>query len=167
LHSTKIDVALYGMCQTNRRNRQCQRCGQPLASVQPMFSRGLTHRPLNLALSGDAELFEQLSDARVEDVLFHHAALRSLGDLSLARKPIKRAAVCQRRQCLPIDVRWRTLGIVCEPCGGRVRYTVEKLMAEHGDANLTELLATIANCPKTRKAKDQGDDNTLTVIRLL
>jgi hypothetical protein len=48
-----------------------------------------------------------------------------------------------------------------------VRYTVEKLMAEHGDANLTELLATIANCPKTRKAKDQGDDNTLTVIRLL
>jgi hypothetical protein len=41
-------------------------------------------------------------------------------------------------------------------------------MAEHGDAKLTELLATIANCPKARKAaKDQGDDSTLTVIRLL
>jgi hypothetical protein len=44
----------------------------------------------------------------------------------------------------------------------------KKLMAEHGDAKLTELLATIANCPKARKAaKDQGDDSTLTVIRLL
>jgi hypothetical protein len=133
-----------------------------------MFSHGLTHRPLNLALSCDAELFEQLSDARVEDVLFHHAALRSLGYLSLARKPIKRAAVRQRRQRLPIDVRWRTLGIVCEPCGRRERYNVEKLMAEQGDPKLTELLATIANCPKARKAaKDQGDDSTLTVIRPL
>jgi hypothetical protein len=39
-----------------------------------MFSHGLAHRLLNLALRGDAELFEQLSDARVEDVLFHRAA---------------------------------------------------------------------------------------------
>ena len=51
--------------------------------VQPMFSHGLTHRLLNLALSGDAELFEQLSDARVEDVFLHRAHLRSLGYLSL------------------------------------------------------------------------------------
>jgi hypothetical protein len=92
LRSTKIDVALYGMCQTNRRNRQRQRCGQPLASLQPMFSHGLTHRPLNLALSGDAELFEQLSDARVEDVFLHRAPLRSLGYLSLARRPIKKGS---------------------------------------------------------------------------
>jgi hypothetical protein len=49
-----------------------------------MFSHGLTHRLLYLALSGDAELFEQLSDARVEDVLFHRVPLRSLGYLSLA-----------------------------------------------------------------------------------
>ena len=83
LHSAKIDVAIYLVCQTNRRNRQCQLCGQPPAPLQPMFSHGLTHRRLNLALSGDAELFEQLSDARVEDVLFHRAALRSLGYLSL------------------------------------------------------------------------------------
>ena len=49
-----------------------------------MFSHGLTHRLLNLALSGDAELFEQLSDARIEDVLLHRAPLRSHGYLSLA-----------------------------------------------------------------------------------
>ena len=74
--SAKIDVALYVERQTNRRNRQCQLCGQPLAPIQPMFSHGLTHRLLYLALSGDAELFEQLSDARIEDVLLHGAPLR-------------------------------------------------------------------------------------------
>jgi hypothetical protein len=49
-----------------------------------MFGHGLTHRLLYLALSGDAELFEQLSNARVEDVLFHRVPLRSVGYLSLA-----------------------------------------------------------------------------------
>jgi hypothetical protein len=46
------------------------------------------------------------------------------------------------------DVRSRTLGIVCEACGRRGRYNVEKLMAEHGDAKLTVLLGTLANCEK-------------------
>ena len=50
------------------------------------------------------------------------------------------------------------------------RYNVEKLMAEHWDAKLTDLLATIANCPKARSvsihdrckpAKDQGDNSNL------
>ena len=66
MHSTKIDVALYGMCQTNRQKSTTSALSATLAFLQPMFSHGLTHRPLNLALSGDAELFEQLSDARVE-----------------------------------------------------------------------------------------------------
>jgi hypothetical protein len=48
------------------------------------------------------------------------------------------------------DVRGPTLGIVCEPCGRRERYNVERLIAEHGDAKLTDLLATLADCPKTR-----------------
>jgi hypothetical protein len=48
-----------------------------------MFSHGLTHRLFNLALGGDAELFEQLSDARIEHVLLHRAPLRSHGYLSL------------------------------------------------------------------------------------
>jgi hypothetical protein len=38
------------------------------------------------------------------------------------------------------DLRGAALVIVCEPCGRRGRYTVERLMAEHGDAKLTDLL---------------------------
>ena len=50
------------------------------------------------------------------------------------------------------DVRGPTLTIVCEPCGLHGRYHLEKLMAEHGDVKLTELLATLADCPKARAA---------------
>jgi hypothetical protein len=34
------------------------------------------------------------------------------------------------------DVRAPTLTIVCEPCGRRGRYNVERLIAKHGDAKL-------------------------------
>jgi hypothetical protein len=50
------------------------------------------------------------------------------------------------------DVRGPTLGIVCEPCGRRGRLSVAKLMAEHGDAKLTDLLQTLADCQKARSA---------------
>jgi hypothetical protein len=48
------------------------------------------------------------------------------------------------------DVRAPTLTIVCGPCGRHGQYKVERLMAEHGDAKLTELLVTLVNCPKAR-----------------
>jgi hypothetical protein len=48
------------------------------------------------------------------------------------------------------DLRSPTLSIVCEPCGRRGRYTVAKLIEEHGDAKLTDLLATLADCSKAR-----------------
>jgi hypothetical protein len=50
------------------------------------------------------------------------------------------------------DVLGSTLSIVCEPCGRRGRLSVEKLVAEHGDAKLTDLLASLADCPKARSA---------------
>jgi hypothetical protein len=50
------------------------------------------------------------------------------------------------------DVRSHTLSIVCEPCGRRGRYDVGRLMTEHGDARLTDLLVTLAACPKARSA---------------
>jgi hypothetical protein len=50
------------------------------------------------------------------------------------------------------DVRAPTLTIVCEPCGRRGQYNVERLMAEHGDAKLTDLLTTLADCPRPRVA---------------
>jgi hypothetical protein len=49
------------------------------------------------------------------------------------------------------SVREPAVVIVCEPCGRRGRYHVERLMAEHGDdAKLPDLLATLANCEKAR-----------------
>ena len=38
------------------------------------------------------------------------------------------------------DISTPTLTIVCEPCGRRGRYNVKRLMAENGDAKLTDLL---------------------------
>jgi hypothetical protein len=48
------------------------------------------------------------------------------------------------------DVRGSMLSIVCEACERRGRYNVERLKAEHGDAKLTDLLVTLADCPKAR-----------------
>ena len=51
------------------------------------------------------------------------------------------------------DVRGPMLGIVCQPCARRRRHAVARLIQEHGDAKLTELLVTLANCPKARSAR--------------
>src|SRR4029077_14820371 len=48
------------------------------------------------------------------------------------------------------DVRSPTLSIVCEPCNRRGRYSVARLIDEHGDAKLTDLLLTLADCQKGR-----------------
>ena len=48
------------------------------------------------------------------------------------------------------DLRNPTLSIVCEPCGRRGTYDVARLMEQHGDAKLTNLLQTLTNCPKAR-----------------
>ena len=42
------------------------------------------------------------------------------------------------------------LAVVCDPCGRRERYDVERLMRQHGwDAKLTDLLpALTVDCPK-------------------
>jgi len=50
------------------------------------------------------------------------------------------------------DVRQPTLSIVCEPCGRCGSYNVARLMEQHGDAKLTDLLQSLANCPKARSA---------------
>jgi hypothetical protein len=50
------------------------------------------------------------------------------------------------------DLRNPALSIVCEPCSRRGSYNAARLMAQHGDAKLTDLLQTLANCPKARSA---------------
>jgi hypothetical protein len=49
------------------------------------------------------------------------------------------------------DLRQPTLTLVCEPCGRRGRYNVQRLIAKHGtDMRLPELLTKLANCEKAR-----------------
>ena len=50
------------------------------------------------------------------------------------------------------DVRAPTLSLVCEPCGRRGRYNVARLIEQHGDAKLTDLLHELADCQKARSA---------------
>jgi hypothetical protein len=50
------------------------------------------------------------------------------------------------------DLREPTLTIVCQPCGRRGRYSVERLIATHGDAKILYLLAELTNCPKAASA---------------
>jgi hypothetical protein len=51
------------------------------------------------------------------------------------------------------DVRSPTLALSCEASGRRGRYNVERLIAEHGDAKLTDLLAVlVGTCPKLHSA---------------
>jgi hypothetical protein len=48
------------------------------------------------------------------------------------------------------DIREQTLTLVCEPCGRRGRYNVQRLIAKHGpDTRLPELKTILANCAKT------------------
>jgi hypothetical protein len=42
------------------------------------------------------------------------------------------------------DLQAPFLHVVCEPCGRRGRYAVARLVAERGDAKLTELLPALA-----------------------
>jgi hypothetical protein len=44
-------------------------------------------------------------------------------------------------------VRSPTLVLACAACGRRGRYRVAKLLMKHGDAVLTDLLRTLADCP--------------------
>ena len=48
------------------------------------------------------------------------------------------------------EVRVLVLSVVCEPCGRRERYDVERLARQYGwDTKLTDLLAALtADCPK-------------------
>ena len=50
------------------------------------------------------------------------------------------------------DVRGPTLSIVYEPCGRRARYRVDPLIAQHGDAKLTDLLTTLAAYPRRARS---------------
>jgi hypothetical protein len=52
------------------------------------------------------------------------------------------------------DLRQPTLTIVCEPCGRRGRYDVQRLLAKYGgDVRLPELKTMIADCPRRARSR--------------
>jgi hypothetical protein len=55
------------------------------------------------------------------------------------------------------DVRSPTLTVVCEACGRRERFVVAKLIHEHGDEKLTELLLALADARKPRQCGSLTD----------
>jgi hypothetical protein len=50
------------------------------------------------------------------------------------------------------DVSEPSLTIVCQPCGRRGRYNVERLRAKYGDEKILFLLPALTDCPKTQSA---------------
>ncbi len=46
------------------------------------------------------------------------------------------------------DLRSPTLIVADAPCGRRGAYSVARLVEQHGDAKLTDLLQTLADCPR-------------------
>ena len=69
----------------------------------------------------------------------------------LLRSPVRCFPIMPRDGAtLLSEVRVPVLSVVCEPCGRRERYDVERLMRQYGwDAKLTDLLpALVADCPK-------------------
>jgi hypothetical protein len=65
------------------------------------------------------------------------------------------------------DVRRPTLATACATCG---RYNVERLMAQHRDAKLTDLLATLADCQGAlghRPRQMQGRVRAALAVRIL
>jgi hypothetical protein len=51
------------------------------------------------------------------------------------------------------DLQEPTLTVICVPCGRRWRYNVQRLMAQHGDAKLPDLLMALTDCHKARPAR--------------
>ena len=50
------------------------------------------------------------------------------------------------------ELRAPKLTVVCAPCNRRGSYDVQRLVAQRGDAKLTDLLVTLADCQKARSA---------------
>jgi hypothetical protein len=47
------------------------------------------------------------------------------------------------------DLTAKTIGVVCDKCGRRGRYSVARLLNKHGDIGLPELAAAVsADCPR-------------------
>ena len=77
--------------------------------------------------------------------------LGEAGALEARRRKQDMTVMSRHGSLILSDVLGPTLTIVCEPCGRRGRYPVERLISRHGSSmKLTDLLSTLADCPKAR-----------------
>ena len=60
------------------------------------------------------------------------------------------------------DVEAPFLQVVCAPCGRQGRFTVARLMTQHGDAKLTDLLQALVQCEKSRSLSIHDRCNRMT-----
>ena len=63
------------------------------------------------------------------------------------------------------DLQAPFLRVVCEPCGRRGSYAVAGLIAERGDAKLTDLLPALANCSRATNSGARVYDRCKAGIR--
>jgi hypothetical protein len=132
----------------------------PAEIVQIGIEDGGYLRPLfvvakNLAV---ANYSDNLAGLRIDNIALEHVFLFCVSDVTFttpnsARCSGSRAIVRGCREMARSRCQMSSLQrsrLVCEPCNRRGRYSVARLVEEHGDAKLTELLQTLDSCPKTR-----------------
>ena len=119
---------------------------------RPLF---VVAKNLTVANYGDI-----LAGLRIDNIAVEHGFLVCVSDVTfttpesaaLFRSPCYLPWVPRDGALTLSDVRSPTLSIVCEPCKRRGRYSVAKLMVQHADATLPDLLVTLADSPKARSA---------------
>jgi hypothetical protein len=123
----------------------------PAEIVQIGVEDGSNLRPLfavakNLAV---ANYSDNLAALRIDDIALEHVFLFCVSDVTITTPNSSRCSgslLCPRMPRdgarTPSDVLSPTLSIVCEPCNRHGRYSVARLVEEHGDAKLTELIVT-------------------------
>jgi len=125
----------------------------PVEVVQIGIEDDGNPRPLfvvakNLSVSNNGDI---LATLRIDNIAVEHVFLFCVSDMTFTTPNSPRCSGCKcylpwmpRDGALTLsDVRSPTLSIVCEPCNRRGRYIVARLVDEHGDAKLTELLVTL------------------------
>jgi len=106
-----------------------------------------------------ANYSDNLAGVRIDNIAVEHVFLFCVSDVTFTTPNSARCSGSRAMSRMPrdgaltlSDVLSPTLSIVCEPCKRRGRYSVAKLMVQHADATLPDLLVTLADSPKARSA---------------
>ena len=122
----------------------------PAEIVQIGIEDGGNLRPLfvvakNLAV---ANYSDNLAGLRIDNIALEHVFLLCVSDVTFTTP---NSARCSGSRAIVRGCR-EMARLVCEPRNRHGRYSVARLVEEHCDAKLTDLLQTLADCPKARSA---------------